>query len=334
MALLSMLLVTALATVFMRDLFAIVMLFGIFSLLTASFFLNLDAPDVAMTEAAIGAGIAPILMLGTLALVRKTSEPKTKKSLPATLLPIVVVGLTGAALIYATLDMPYLADPLAAAHNHVAPRYIEESLQEIGIPNMVTSVLASYRGYDTLGEVFVIFTACIGVLALLGFTHGQSGRQFSQFADTSSLRYHTILHVISKILIPMILLYAFYVQFHGDYSPGGGFQAGVIFAAAFILYAMIYGLKTAQQVVSMLTLNVVMATGALLYAGTGVATLIMGGNFLDYDFLSADPVAGQHLGIILIELGVALCVASAMMSIFFTFAGRAAVPPQDENEGG
>ncbi len=328
-----MLLVTSLATAFMRDLFAIVMLFGIYSLLSASFFLNLDAPDVAMTEAAIGAGIAPILMLGTLALVRNRSEPKTKKSLQATLLPILVAGITGAALIYATPDMPYLADPLAPAHNHVAPRYIQESLQEIGIPNMVTSVLASYRGYDTLGEVFVIFTASIGVLALLGIIQGEHGRRYSQFADTASLRYHTILHVISKILIPLILLYALYVQFHGDYSPGGGFQAGVIFATAFILYAMIYSLKAAHKVVSLFTLKLIMAAGVLLYVGTGVATLILGGNYLDYNVLIHDPVQGQHLGIILIELGVALCVASAMVSIFFNFAGRAIVQPDDKKEG-
>jgi multicomponent Na+:H+ antiporter subunit B len=328
-----MLLATAMASIFLRDLFALVMLFGIFSLLTASFFLNLDAPDVAMTEAAIGAGISPILMLGTLALIRNTSAPRTKKSIRATMVPILAVTITGAALIYATLDMPYLADPQAPAHNHVAPRYIQQSLQEIGIPNAVTSVLASYRGYDTLGEVFVIFTAGIGVLALLGFMHDASGRRYSQFADTASLNYHTILHVISKIAIPLILLYALYVQFHGDYSPGGGFQAGVIFSVAFILYAMIYGLEAVYKVVRMRVIRLTMATGVLLYIGTGVVSLFLGGNYLDYGVLAHDPVHGQHLGIILIELGVALCVASVMLSVFFNFAGRAAVRPDDMEEG-
>ena len=247
-----MLVATALATVFMRDLFAVIMVFGIYSLVSAGFFLNLNAPDVALTEAAIGAGIAPILMLCTLALVRQKydSTPCAKKSRRNPVIPLIVVTLIGAALVYATFDMPYFADPEAPAHNHVAPRYIQDSKKEIGIPNMVASVLASYRGFDTLGEVFVIFTAGIGVIALLGFLKDGSGREYWQFADTSSLRRHNVLHVISKILIPLILVYAFYVQFHGEYSPGGGFQAGVIFAAAFILYAMIYGLESAYKVIN------------------------------------------------------------------------------------
>lgn len=329
-----MLVATALATVFIRDLFAVIMLFGIYSLLSAGFFVNLDAPDVALTEAAIGAGIAPILMLGTLALTRRKweSEPRAEASLHGRLLPLVVVTLTGAALMYATLDIPHIADPQAPAHNHVAPRYIQQSGQEIGIPNIVTSVLASYRGFDTLGEVFVIFTAGIGVLALLGFLSDGSGRRYWQFADTANLHHHTILHVISKILVPLILLYALYVQFHGDYSPGGGFQAGVIFATAFILYTMIYGLQAVYQIISPKILYWVMAFGVLLYAGTGVASLVLGGNYLDYDVLAHDPVHGQHIGIILVELGVGICVAAVMMSVFFNFAGRVANLPHDKKE--
>lgn len=329
-----MLVATALATVFIRDLFAIIMMFGIYSLLSAGFFLNLDAPDVALTEAAIGAGIAPILMLCTLALTRNKSEPepRAKKPVHTALLPLVVVTLTGAALIYATFDMPHFADPQAPAHSHVAPRYIEDSGQEIGIPNIVTSVLASYRGFDTLGEVFVIFTAGIGVLALLGFLTESSGRAYWQFEDTASLRRYTILHVISKILIPLILLYALYVQFHGEYSPGGGFQAGVLFATAFILYAMIYSLQAAYKVISLRVLHWAMVIGVLLYAGTGVVSLLLGGNFLDYNVLAHDPVTGQHLGIILVELGVGICVAAVMLSVFFNFAGRTAHLPHDEKE--
>lgn len=329
-----MLVATALATVFIRDLFAVIMLFGVYSLLSAGFFLNLAAPDVALTEAAIGAGIAPILMLGTLALIRKKSEaePKAKKSTRTVLLPLVVVILTGAALIYATFDMPYLSDPAAPAHTHVAPRYLQDSAQEIGIPNVVASILASYRGFDTLGEVFVIFTAGIGVLSLLGFLTDGTGRPHWQFADTASLRRHNILHVISKILIPLILLYALYIQFHGEYSPGGGFQAGVIFATAFILYTMIYGLQAVYEIINPKILYWTMAFGVLLYAGTGLASIFLGGNYLDYNVLAHDSVHGQHLGIMLVELGVGFCVAAVMMSVFFNFAGRAAHLPHDKKE--
>lgn len=161
--LLGLLAVTALALARLRDLFGVVMLFGIYSLLSAGIFLVLDAVDVAFTEAAVGAGISTVLMLSTLALTeRKEKEPRHKA-----VLPLLVVLVTGAALVYGTLDMPDFGDPKAPVHQHVAPRYIQQSPAEIGVPNMVTSVLASYRGYDTLGEVTVIFTAGVGVLALI-----------------------------------------------------------------------------------------------------------------------------------------------------------------------
>ncbi len=140
------------------------MLSGIYSLVMAGVFVILDAVDVAFTEAAVGAGITTVLMLATLALT--TSREKIPVHTP--LLPLVVVLVTGGALIYATPEMPEFGDPQAPANLHVVPRYLEDSGTEVGLPNVVTSVLASYRGYDTLGEVTVIFTAGIGVILLLG----------------------------------------------------------------------------------------------------------------------------------------------------------------------
>lgn len=163
--LLSLLGVTAIAVVLMRDLFGAVMLFGIYSLLSAAIFVTLDAVDVAFTEAAVGAGISTVLMLSTLALLPSRVE---KKPTHSAALPFFVVLVTGAVLIYATYGMPHFGDPDAPIHHHVATRYIEDSPEEVGIPNMVTSVLASYRGFDTFGEVTVVFTAGIGVLTLIG----------------------------------------------------------------------------------------------------------------------------------------------------------------------
>ena len=147
----------------MRSLFAAVMLTGIYSFLGASWMLILDAPDVAFTEAAVGAGIATILMLGTLALTGRRAKPPAH----APWLPLGVVLLTGAALVYGTLDMPRFGDPTAPIHRYPSPSYIERNAEDIHVPNVVTAVLASYRGYDTLGETTVIFTAGIGVLLLL-----------------------------------------------------------------------------------------------------------------------------------------------------------------------
>ena len=166
--LLALLAVTAGAVLYLRNLFAAVMLVGIYSLLTAAIFVVLDAVDVAFTEAAVGAGISTILMLAALALTGRERTAPTG----ASAVGIAVVLATGGALVWGTLDMPYFGDPLAPVHVHVAPRYLEGTLSEIGIPNAVTSVLASYRGYDTLGEVFVIFTAGVGAIALLGSRRG------------------------------------------------------------------------------------------------------------------------------------------------------------------
>ncbi|MBC8352384.1 MAG: DUF4040 domain-containing protein [Planctomycetes bacterium] len=187
--LLALLVGTATTIVRMRDLWAAVMLTGIFSFLGACWMLILDAPDVAFTEAAVGAGIATVLMLATLALTSREAKPPPEFPI----LPILVVFMAGAALVFGTFDMPHFGDPSAPAHTHVMSEYMNDTVPDVrqsaahrdkthdehddsqhsvahhgvGVPNIITSVLASYRGYDTLGETVVIFTAGIGVLLLL-----------------------------------------------------------------------------------------------------------------------------------------------------------------------
>ncbi len=149
----------------LRNLFAVVMLSGIYSLLSAGLFVVLDAVDVAFTEAAVGGGITTVLMLATLGLT--TDQEKTPQE-GLRIVPLVIVLVTGALLIYGTLDMPAYGDPAAPIQLHVAPRYIAEAPTATNVPNIVTAVLASYRGYDTMGELTVIFTAGVGVMLLLG----------------------------------------------------------------------------------------------------------------------------------------------------------------------
>jgi multicomponent Na+:H+ antiporter subunit B len=131
-----------------------------------------------------------------------------------------------------------------------------------------------------------------------------------------------VLRVVGKLLIPYMIMFALYVQFHGDFGPGGGFQAGVISAAAIIFYALIYGLPAAQRLVPDAVVESMVAAGALLYLAVGFAGLGLGGNFLDYFVLDRDPVAGQHRGIFWVELGVLITVAGVMLKIFYMFAGR------------
>jgi multicomponent Na+:H+ antiporter subunit B len=315
LTLLSLLAMTAIAIVRIKDLFAVAMLAGIYGLLSASFFVMMDAVDVAFTEASVGAGISTLLMLTTLAMTgryEKTSSAYRPK------LALGLVLLTGGLLIYGTLDMPSFGDPNTPVQQHVAPRYLNDSAAEIGIPNAVTSVLASYRAFDTLGEVVVIFTAGVGVLALLMRTDLPR----APASASASMHEHMVLRVVAKMLIPLILLFGLYVQFHGEYGPGGGFQAGVIFASAFFLYAMLFGLNAAKRVVNSTVVQVLSAVGVLLYGSVGVVSLLSGVNFLDYNALSDDPIHAQHVGIIVIELGVGITVTTVMIIIFFAFSGR------------
>ena len=146
-----------------RNLFAVVVLFGIYSFLMATALLALDAPDVAMTEAAVGAGVSSVLLLSALYL----TGAQEAKPLHRPLLPLALSLAVGAVLLYGTWDLPPFSDPQAPIHVHVVPRYLNQAPAETGVPNVVTAVLASYRGFDTLGEVVVVFTAGAGVIALL-----------------------------------------------------------------------------------------------------------------------------------------------------------------------
>lgn len=149
----------------LHNLFAVVILSGVYSLLAATFFVVTDAVDVAFTEAAVGAGVSTVLMLGALSLTDRAEKTGTRSPW----LPLLVVLVTGGALIYGTLDMPLYGDPNAPINLHVADLYLREAAQKTNVPNVVTAVLASYRGYDTMGETTVILTAGVGVMLVLGF---------------------------------------------------------------------------------------------------------------------------------------------------------------------
>jgi multicomponent Na+:H+ antiporter subunit B len=177
---LVLMLATALSLIFLRNLFAVIMMSGIFSLTAAALYVVWDSVDVSFTEASVGAGISTVLMLATLALTAPEEKPGRHHHWTS----LLVVIVTGALLGYATIDMPKYGDPEAPINKHVAPRYIYDSGREVGPPNMVTSTLAAYRGYDTLGETTVIFTAAAGVITIIG----ASRRRRRTAADVSRER--------------------------------------------------------------------------------------------------------------------------------------------------
>ena len=292
----------------------VVVLSGIYSLSICALFAIMDAVDVALTEAAVGAGISTVLLL---LVIRPQDEPEQRFAGPSPLALGVALAV-GALLVFGTLDMPFYGDPSTPVHQHLAPRFLNESGTEIGVPNVVTSVLASYRGYDTLGEVVVIFAAGVAVLILLSGMRREPASSGDP-DDFRALIGNPILKVVLIRIIPLVVLYALYVQFHGDYGPGGGFQAGVVLGAGVITFGLLTDSARMRQIVPEHWVRRGMALGVLVYGLTGVAAMLAGGEFLNYSVLAASQTAGQHLGILLIEFGVGLTVASTMISLYYSF---------------
>ena len=317
---LTMVAVVSVATIRASNLFVASMWFGIFSLLMASNFFILDAADVALTEAAVGAGVSTVLFMGALAL---TAEKETVVQ-RLSWLPVMALAALSLVLFVATFEQPVLGDPMAPVHQHVAPWYIEKTPELIDIPNMVTAILASFRGYDTLGEVIVILTAGIGVLSVLSFKP-KNQREISGQALGNKIRgvqHHAILRVVGKLIIPILLLFGLLIQFHGKYTPGGGFSAGALFAAAIMLYGILSGADRSEAAMPSKVMLQLAVLGATLYTGVGIACMLLGGAFLDYNVLLPDPVTGQYWGILLVEFGVGLTVATVLVMIFNAFANR------------
>jgi len=237
-------------------------------------------------------------------------------------LALLLVIALGAVLGWAGLDLPDWGDPYAPANVHVSPHYLEQSLAETSVPNVVTAVLADYRGYDTMFETMVIFCAGITVLSVLRRTQRTSRKAVRpRPQETGS---DIILQSAARLLVPPMQIFALYVVAHGHYSPGGGFQGGVIFGASFILLALAYDLKFVLQRFRERTMLRYSALGVLVYSGIGVGSMVLGGNMLDYGAWSAalgvTPAAARSHGMLGVEIGVAITVMAIMLSLYVDLA--------------
>ena len=256
---------------------------------------------------------------------------------------LIIVVLTGGLLLYATQDFPSWGDPASPASTHIATYHLTKAFEETSVPNVVTAVLADYRGFDTMFETGVIFCAGLGCFVLLrlfrnrdedsyyrhvatGVTlHIKSGdipdasSEFERI-DTLWTPYDLIVKTVCRILAPFVQLFGLYVIAHGHHSPGGGFQGGVILGASVILIAISHDMRTAIGRVSEKTTNILMAVGVLLYSGIGVLCMILGRNFLDYASLSrilfTSEIEARSLGILGVEVGVGITVMAVMISIY------------------
>jgi multicomponent Na+:H+ antiporter subunit B len=251
---------------------------------------------------------------------------------------------TGVLLISATGDFPEWADPASPASTHLSPHFIEKTMEETSVPNIVTAVLADYRGYDTMYETAVIFTAGLACFILLRvFVRKEPGERLYRHVltgvtirakadaklppsedferiDATWTPPDLIIKTICRFLIPFIQLFALYVIAHGHHSPGGGFQGGVILGASIILLAISQDLRTAVGRIREKLDAILCAVGVIIYAGTGALCLLLGLNFLDYGALASvlgtDPVTARSHGILIVEIGVGIAVMCTMIWIY------------------
>jgi multicomponent Na+:H+ antiporter subunit B len=260
-----------------------------------------------------------------------------------------LVVFIGGFLIYCSLEFPLWGDPHSPASTHVSPYYIENTLKDTSVPNIVTAILADYRGYDTMFETIVIFTAGIACIFLLrtfktvepdirlyrhiptGITlriekGGKYPRDASDFErlDTVWIPYGLIVKTTCRLIIPFIQIFALYVIAHGHYSPGGGFQGGVIMGASVVLFAIAFDLRSALRRMAERLITFLCALGVMIYAGTGVLCMLFKKNYLDYsgfaNILGIDPVSARSHAILAVEIGVGIVVMAVMVMLYYILA--------------
>ena len=276
----------------------IILFNSVFSLLTVVMYVTLDAPDVAMTEAAVGI-LASIFSIYAVRSIYQSSYKFKEQFKP---LLFITLMLSAAVFIYASYDLPEFGKSLFSNY------YLENTGRDIGIDSTVTAILADYRGYDTLLETMVILIGGLSVFLV-----------HDQFY-TEVVEHDQLVSKLTRFIFPIIIVFALYIQTHGEISPGGGFQAGSIIAIAFILYSMVFGNNDLLQLFSLAALKNIAVFGVGLYFITGLFGLLGDLEFLNYNAFADNQILAQKIGIIVVELGVGISVAATMLLIYFCLA--------------
>lgn len=325
----TILIILAFYVLFTKDLVNIVLAVAVFSITICICYLLMDAPDVAMTEAALGACITTIVMFNLLRSMNidfVSCETKSKdtncllpvdfsinkfKYIASALLSLAILII----LIYCGIDMHEYGNAETALHNHLSQYYISKTSSDIGIPSYVAAILGSYRGFDTMGETLVVFIAAASVILILNSEDLDINEVSKYNLYDYELKNYDIIHYLVKRMFPLIVVYGLYIQLCGKVSPGGGFQAGAIVASA---VAAISYFSTPEKLLRYAFAT--SALGVLIYICTGVLTTMLGGEFLNYYALTSSAHLAQTIGILAIEIGVGLTVFSAMVLIYFSFS--------------
>jgi len=329
LALLVLVVLFAVVALSIRNLMGTAIVFGAYSFMMCLIWAAMGAVDVAFTEAAVGAGVSTVFIVSTIYNTSATM-PSQSQGISFKLFIGVVVTVAGAFLLSALPDFPNWGNPQSPVNATVAPYYINNSVPDTHVPNLVTSVLADYRGFDTLLETVVVFIACIGIYSILRKESAKTSVDepsdeiavTTQYDPSESL----IVRQASRFMVPFMQLFALYVIAHGHYSPGGGFQGGVILGASLILLAVSFDLKFLLGRWQEKPLMLLVAGGVALYAAVGLACLFMGENYLNYDALDAvlpgDRDMARSHGILLVEIGVGITVMFSMLGIYINLASN------------
>ena len=309
--------------IFAKDLLNAVIASSFFSLLIGVSYLIMDAPDVAMTEAALGACLSTCVYLNLLRkLPSNLKNIERTHIIPASLICLLFV----ATLAYMGLELPSYGDDNAPIHMHSGKYYIENTSRDVGVPSFVTAILASYRGYDTLGETSVILIAGIAVLLIFSkkLKREEASKDVIPWLDhgTTRLEAYPIIKYVTSFIIPYIILYSIYIQLNSESSPGGGFQAGVIFASSLIAYDLVYGSRKLSRYFPPNVLVCIAVLGVAMYTIVGTISLFFNDNYLNYYSLTNfvnDKLLAQHIALVIVEIGIGLTVAAIMYLIYNVF---------------
>ena len=314
MLLLVLVVILAFLSLWIRDLISSVIVFGAYSFLLCLIWTGMGAVDVAFTEAAVGAGVSTVFFIAVL-----YNTTRKIKFNPLDLSSKIFAGIACAAVGYLLFigisDLPDWGNPKSPVNAVVSSYYVQEAYNDTKVPNLVTAVLADYRGFDTMFETCVVFIAMLGIFALLK-KDDDSDYNIPKQDDL-------IVRVSARFMVPFIQLFGLYVIAHGHYSPGGGFQGGVILGTSLILLAMAYKMSSVKKFLSIKSMLSLGALGVLIYAGWGLLPVFTGSNFLDYSqWAQYLPATGEKMArshsMLAVEIGVALTVMCGMYGIYMS----------------